>query len=55
VDALAVNVAWTSVVLCVVHSLIQATVNVVVLRLGIFVLSWIALLVLLVRKALFIL
>ena len=55
VDALAVNVAWTFVVLRVVHSLIQATVNVVVLRFGIFVLSWVALLVLLVRKALFIL
>ena len=55
VDALAVNVAWTFVVLRVVHSLIQATVNVVVLRFGIFLLSWVALLVLLVRKALFIL
>ena len=54
VDALAVNVAWAFVVLRVVHSLIQATVNVVVLRFGIFVLSWVALLVLLVREALFI-
>lgn len=52
VDATAVYAAWTFVVLRVVHSLVQATVNIVVLRFGIFVLSWLALLTLLVREAL---
>lgn len=51
-DATAVYAAWTFVVLRVVHSLVQATVNIVVLRFGIFVLSWLALLTLLVREAL---
>ena len=52
VDATAVYAAWTFVILRIVHSLIQSTVNVVVLRFGIFVLSWLALLVLLIREAL---
>ena len=43
-DATAVNAAWAFVILRVVHSLIQSTVNVVVLRFGIFMLSWLALL-----------
>ena len=51
-DATAVNAAWGFVILRVVHSLIQSTVNVVVLRFGIFMLSWVALLVLLTREAL---
>ena len=52
VDATAVYAAWTFVILRAVHSLIQSTVNVVVLRFGIFMLSWVALLVLLTREAL---
>lgn len=52
VDATAVYAAWAFVILRIVHSLIQSTVNVVVLRFGIFVLSWLALLVLLIREAL---
>ena len=52
VDATAVYAAWAFVILRVVHSLIQSTVNVVVLRFGIFMLSWVALLVLLIREAL---
>ena len=52
VDGTAVYAAWAFVILRVVHSLIQSTVNVVVLRFGIFMLSWVALLVLLTREAL---
>jgi hypothetical protein len=52
VDATAVYAAWAFVILRVVHSLIQSTVNVVVLRFGTFMLSWVALLVLLTREAL---
>ena len=52
VDATAVYAAWAFVILRIVHSLIQSTVNVVVLRFGIFVLSGLALLVLLIREAL---
>jgi hypothetical protein len=52
VDAMAVNAAWAFVIIRVVHSLVQATVNVVLLRFGIFLLSWVALLILIVREAL---
>jgi len=52
VDAMAVNCAWAFVILRVVHSLVQATVNIVLLRFGIFLLSWVALLILTVREAL---
>ena len=52
VDALAVTSAWAFVILRVVHSLVQATVNIVLLRFGIFLLSWVALLILTVREAL---
>ncbi len=51
-DAVAVNTAWTFVVLRVIHSLVQTTVNIVLVRFGIFLLSWLALLVLIVREAL---
>ena len=52
VDALAVNCAWAFVAIRVVHSLVQATVNIVLLRFSIFVISWIVLLTMLVREAL---
>ena len=52
VDAMAVNCAWAFVGLRVVHSLVQSTVNIVLVRFGIFLLSWLALIVLLVREAL---
>lgn len=52
VDAIAVNAAWVFVAIRVAHSLIQATANVVVVRFGVFMLSWVALLVLIVREAL---
>jgi hypothetical protein len=49
---MAVNFAWAFVAIRVVHSLIQSTVNIVLLRFGIFLLSWVALLILIVREAL---
>ena len=52
VDALAVACAWNFVVLRIVHSLVQATVNIVALRFVIFLLSWVALLGLIGREAL---
>ncbi len=51
-DAVAVNCAWAFVVLRVIHSLVQSTVNIVLLRFGIFVLSWAALLVMIIREGL---
>ena len=53
-DQTAVTCAWAFVVLRVVHSLIQSTVNVVSLRLAVFLLSWAVLLVLIVREAMMI-
>lgn len=52
VDSIHVQVAWAFVILRIVHSLIQVTINVVLLRFSIFVLSWIALIIMLVREAL---
>lgn len=52
VDAMAVNLAWAFVVIRIVHSLVQATVNVVLLRFGIFMVSWLVLIAMLVREAL---
>lgn len=51
-DPTAVTCAWTFVILRVIHSLIQSTVNVVILRFSVFMLSWVALLVMTVREAL---
>ena len=50
-DQTAVTCAWSFVVLRVVHSLIQSTVNLVMLRFGVFALSWVALLIMTVREA----
>lgn len=52
VDAMAVNCAWAFVAIRVAHSLIQATVNIVLLRFGVFLLSWVVLLIMIVREAL---
>ena len=52
VDAMAVNCAWAFVAIRVVHSLIQSTVNIVLLRFGVFLVSWVVLLILIVREAL---
>lgn len=50
-DPLNVGLAWTYVALRVVHSLIQCTVNIVMLRFYVFTLSTIALAILAVRTA----
>ena len=51
-DTTAVTCAWSFVILRVVHSLVQSTVNLVMLRFGVFALSWVALLIMTVREAL---
>ena len=51
-DGLAVNLAWAYVIIRVVHSLVQATVNKVMLRFPIFALSSIVLIVMTVRALL---
>ena len=51
VDGTAVALAWGFVGLRVLHSLVHATVNIVPLRFGLFILSWLALLGLMVRGA----
>lgn len=51
VDALHVTCAWAFAALRIVHSLVQATVNVVTLRFAIFSLSWLALAVMILREA----
>lgn len=52
VDALHVQCAWAYAILRIAHSLVQATVDIVMIRFGLFVLSWVALLVMVVREAL---
>ena len=51
-DQVHVICAWSYVVLRVAHSLIQATVNIVMVRFALFSLSWIALGIMVVRAAL---
>ncbi len=51
VDALHVQAAWAFVGLRIIHSLVHTVVNIVMLRFSIFILSWIALAVMLVREA----
>jgi hypothetical protein len=51
-DAVSIGIAWAYVVLRVVHSLIQATVNVIPLRFLVFALGSLVLLALLVRTIL---
>ena len=50
-DSVAVNAAWAFVVLRVFHSLIQCTFNNVTLRFVVFLASWAALLVMIIREA----
>lgn len=52
VDNWAVNLAWAFVAIRIVHSLVQATVNIVMLRFSIFMVSWLVLIAMLVREAL---
>lgn len=51
-DAVNVGLAWGYVILRVAHSLVQCTVNVVVVRFGLFAISTLALAALAVRTAL---
>lgn len=53
-DALHVQCAWAFAGLRIVHSLVQATIDVVNIRFTLFLLSWIALSIMLVREALMI-
>lgn len=52
VDSLHVLCAWTYAGLRIVHSLVQATVDIVMVRFGLFVLSWLVLGIMTVREAL---
>ena len=52
VDTLHVQCAWAYAILRILHSLVQATVDIVMIRFGIFLLSWIVLAVMIVREAL---
>jgi len=51
VDAIHVYSAWVYAICRIVHSLVQATVDIVRLRFAVFVLSWIALAVMIVRES----
>lgn len=46
-----VQLAWAFVFLRIVHSLVQITINVVMVRFGIFALSWVALAAMIIREA----
>ena len=52
VDSLHVYCAWAYAVLRIAHSLVQATVDIVMIRFGLFLLSWVVLAVMTVREAL---
>ncbi|MDU0112415.1 MAPEG family protein [Psychrosphaera aquimarina] len=51
VDMINVYCAWAYAVFRIVHSLVQATVDIVRLRFAIFVLSWITLAIMIVRES----
>lgn len=51
-DDLHVQCAWAFAILRVLHSLVQATINIVNIRFGLFLLSWIALATMIVRETL---
>ena len=51
-DTWSVNHAWAFVAIRIVHSLLQATVNIVMLRFAIFMVSWLVLIAMMVREAL---
>jgi hypothetical protein len=52
VDSMHVTCAWAYTGLRVTHSLVQATVDLVMLRFGLFLLSWLALSIMIVRESL---
>jgi len=52
VDSLHVQCAWAFAILRIAHSLVQATVDIVMIRFGLFLLSWIALAIMAIREVL---
>ena len=52
VDSLHVQCAWAYAILRIAHSLVQATVDIVMIRFGLFALSWVVLGVMTTREAL---
>ena len=52
VDSVHVACAWAFTVLRIVHSAVQATINVVNIRVALFLLAWIALAIMIVRELL---
>ena len=52
VDALHVQCAWAFTGLRIAHSLVQATINIVLLRFGLFMAAWLALAIMIVREVL---
>ena len=51
-DSLHVTCAWAFVGLRIAHSLVQATVDIVMIRFSLFLASWVALVVMMVRETL---
>ncbi|WDE09417.1 MAPEG family protein [Thalassomonas haliotis] len=51
VDSFYVGCAWSYTVLRIGHSLVQATIDRVMVRFGLFILSWLVLIVMVVREA----
>lgn len=51
VDGVHVACAWVFTVARIAHSLVQATVNIIMLRFAIFAVSWLALAVMVIREA----
>lgn len=51
-DTLHVACAWIYVVLRIAHSLVQATVDIVLVRFSLFLMSWVALAIIIVRESL---
>jgi hypothetical protein len=52
VDGISIGIAWSYVVLRIIHSLVQATVNVIIVRFAVFAIASLVLLVLLLRTLL---
>ena len=53
-DSIHLYCAWTYVVIRIIHSILQATINLVWFRFSLFILSWIALSIMIFREALMI-
>ena len=53
-DALHLYCAWAYVIIRIIHSILQATINLVWFRFSLFMLSWAALAIMIFREALII-